>query len=533
MKYAVQQHILLPRQVRPPELNPQAPLGRISGARCGRIAGVIRWDNEGRSRWPLNHPLQPGQEPAERSGGGTEGPLQCIQVSVGRAGARGSGGGGQKRKWHQMSGWAGGQQDFVRFVLYKENMDSQVALSTLSRLLHLNQKVFGVAGTKDKLAALNSRLRGMRLGNFCFCPKGLWLGDLQGNRFEIILRNIEAESTAIVEAAAEGLRRSGFVNYYGLQRFGSGAVATHRVGQALLRGQWQEAIRLILKPSERSRPEVVAACNAFLEEGDVGKALQLMPNHLVAERAVLQGLKQHGPSQALQALMAIPRNLRTMYLHAYQSYVWNAAASHRVSAYPHDRPVAGDLVLLATPPAAASAATAAAGGAAGVPATADAAAAAQQASGDEGAGVFGGGRAPGEAGMPAAASEDAAAAAGGEVYSQVGQQDGISLSESPNSTREFMLTGLPGDYRRVMHFPADLQYELLRYDDPDQELAGTDLQSWRAGSCHPQPQRVREGGKYLAVRLSFQLPTSCYATMLIRELTKMDTSTEFQRTLQH
>ena len=47
-------------------------------------------------------------------------------------------------------------------------------------------------------------------------------------RFEIILRNIEAESPAVVEAAAKGLRRSGFVNYYGLQRFGSGAVATHR-----------------------------------------------------------------------------------------------------------------------------------------------------------------------------------------------------------------------------------------------------------------------------------------------------------------
>ena len=40
-----------------------------------------------------------------------------------------------------------------------------------------------------------------------------------------------------------------------------------------------------------------------------------------------------------------------MYLHAYQSYLWNAAASHRVSSFPHDRPVAGDLVLLPSGPA--------------------------------------------------------------------------------------------------------------------------------------------------------------------------------------
>lgn len=54
-----------------------------------------------------------------------------------------------------------------------------------------------------------------------------------------------------------------------------------------------------------------------------------------------------------------------MYLHAYQSYLWNAAASHRVSAFPHDRPVAGDLVLPPPPTAgAASEAVVAAGEAA-------------------------------------------------------------------------------------------------------------------------------------------------------------------------
>ena len=50
-----------------------------------------------------------------------------------------------------------------------------------------------------------------------------------------MLRNIQAssagsagEAEAAVAAAAEALRRSGFINYYGLQRFGSGAVPTHR-----------------------------------------------------------------------------------------------------------------------------------------------------------------------------------------------------------------------------------------------------------------------------------------------------------------
>lgn len=55
------------------------------------------------------------------------------------------------------------------------------------------------------------------------------------HRFELVLRNVQSssagsaeEAEAAVAAAAEALRRSGFINYYGLQRFGSGAVPTHR-----------------------------------------------------------------------------------------------------------------------------------------------------------------------------------------------------------------------------------------------------------------------------------------------------------------
>ncbi len=52
-------------------------------------------------------------------------------------------------------------------------------------------------------------------------------GALSGNRFEIVLRNIEPADADQVSAAAIALRNSGFLNYYGLQRFGSGA-PTHR-----------------------------------------------------------------------------------------------------------------------------------------------------------------------------------------------------------------------------------------------------------------------------------------------------------------
>jgi tRNA pseudouridine13 synthase len=76
-------------------------------------------------------------------------------------------------------------------------------------------------------------LIGIRLGNFSYVDKPLKLGDLSGNRFTITIRNISG-SDAVVASAMASLQQYGFINYFGVQRFGTSSVPTHSIGKALL-----------------------------------------------------------------------------------------------------------------------------------------------------------------------------------------------------------------------------------------------------------------------------------------------------------
>ncbi|OAY78955.1 Multisubstrate pseudouridine synthase 7 [Ananas comosus] len=267
---------------------------------------------------------------------GSDGNERCIRVRFSLKEAGGGSRRGKKRKntGHSDSNdgrpfdsrgsdsWPEHLGKFLRFHLYKENKDTQEALGVIGKMLGIQQRSFGFAGTKDKrsistqratifklhanrLAALNSRLFGIKVGDFS---------------------GVVADSEETVKTAADGLGKNGFINYYGLQRFGSGSVPTHLVGAALLRGEWKDAAREFYK-----------------EHGNIDATLRKLPRHLVAERAVLQCLKKC-PGNYLQALKAIPRTLRMMYVHSYQSYLWNHAVSMRVQKYGVSQVALGDLV---------------------------------------------------------------------------------------------------------------------------------------------------------------------------------------------
>ena len=61
-----------------------------------------------------------------------------------------------------------------------------------------------------------------------------------------------------------------------------------RVGIALLKGQWEEAVRLIMQPSSHERADSEAAKKLYLDQGDILGALKAIPRHCVAESAILE-----------------------------------------------------------------------------------------------------------------------------------------------------------------------------------------------------------------------------------------------------
>ena len=93
----------------------------------------------------------------------------------------------------------------------------------------------------------------------------------------------------------------------GMQRFGTAAIPTHSIGLALLKSDWHLAVSLILRPRPGEHPDVLAARRAWLDDGDLDKALELLPRRVVAERCILESYKkQQGETRnALGALSTV------------------------------------------------------------------------------------------------------------------------------------------------------------------------------------------------------------------------------------
>lgn len=217
----------------------------------------------------------------------------------------------------------------------------------LARHLQISQRRIRWAGTKDKravttqLMSLDSVLlaKPLTVGTVVVEPVGrsdrpISLGDLDGNDFVITVRAVEGPkhgvTTAVSGVVEETRNVRGFPNFFGIQRFGSIRPVNHVVGRALVDGDVELAVMTYIgKPFPDEPEDVKALRRSVAETYDFKEALKRMPVRLRYERAMLNHLVQY-PNDFDGALGVLSTNLQKLFVHAFQSYLFNRMLSSRL-----------------------------------------------------------------------------------------------------------------------------------------------------------------------------------------------------------
>jgi tRNA pseudouridine13 synthase len=228
--------------------------------------------------------------------------------------------------------------------LTKTNWELQHAIKEIAKRLGISHRRIGWAGTKDRNAVTRQlislynitadQVAEVWLKDITLEPVGqaneaLSLGDLLGNRFDIMIRNCRpADLETRVRATSETVCQA-VPNYFGIQRFGATRPVTHLVGEWILRGDYEKAVITYVGLGFPGEPEHVRSIRtAFSETRDIQAALFDLPPQMSYERAMLHYLFTH-PDDYKGALHELPPKLLSMFVSAFQSYIFNCALSQR------------------------------------------------------------------------------------------------------------------------------------------------------------------------------------------------------------
>jgi tRNA pseudouridine13 synthase len=237
------------------------------------------------------------------------------------------------------------QAKFLHATLVKNNISTLEAIKIIASKLHKGIKQIGFAGNKDKRALTSQRIsiknvkienlpikhKNFFLKNFSLEDKPLSMGMLKGNRFKVKIYLNEKEKE-IFENNLENFRRGRLkiLNYYDEQRFGK-AKNNHVIGKAIIKGDYEEAVRLILCSYGEKENEKVKEIKNFIKNnwGDwksikekiKDKKYKTIRPKILNEIGIINSLINN--KDYLAALKKLKKKNLLIYVHAYQSFLFN------------------------------------------------------------------------------------------------------------------------------------------------------------------------------------------------------------------
>jgi tRNA pseudouridine13 synthase len=481
---------------------------------------------------------------------------------------------------------------WLHLVMLKRNYDTVQAVGYIARILHRSSKTIKFAGNKDKRGITAQKIsifstlpeeitnltkqkfwdKRIELGNFEFKQDELRLGLLKGNQFSVVFRFLDIDRNTYkipnldnfiekeISESIYSLKEKGFINYFGMQRFGVSTIPTHKIGISVIKKQWKEAIINILNTQLTAdalrqigllRTTNIIPTDNFniiansLEQPEkINDLLKILPRYSM-EYKILSCLKKTGKNAYFSCFKGINRQLQVLYPHAYQSFIWNKTVSERIHKHGLNLLV-GDIVkkkftelkdelevIVDTD---------------------------DIVNGDENENDIDKNENEEDIQSTAITKEnddkldkvfennyeyiteeniqnysydDLYLPMVGylvkypkndtfDIISKYLQEDGINFEDFAYQNVNFNSTGY---FRKVFEKPKELKHEIVYHDDPDEDLQNEFY------NVEPHPTPKCENKKYVSLRLQFQLSQCTYATMLFRELTKMSSATYHQANL--
>ena len=193
--------------------------------------------------------------------------------------------------------------------LKKTNYDTIKALGVIANILHKPLKTIGFAGNKDKYAVTEQFitienitkekieslvLKDIELTYIGQIKNRINLGDLKNNKFIITIRNLDSDFKLKTNDPKL------IPNYFGEQRFSEN---NSGVGKFIIKNDFKSAVELILKGS--------------------GQAEEEIKEHL-----------DENPNDYIGAFQKLPFKVQKLYVHAYQSDLWNQAVKTYLESHP-------------------------------------------------------------------------------------------------------------------------------------------------------------------------------------------------------
>ena len=230
---------------------------------------------------------------------------------------------------------------FALYRLTKQSLGTPEAIDAILQRWNLSRGQVAYAGLKDRHAQTTQFVtikggprQGLRQSNLELdyvgqASRPIEAPDITANRFVVVLRDMtEQELTAAAQALA-GIAASGIANYFDDQRFGSLGESGEFIAKPWCLGDYERALWLAMaEPNVHDSPDEREQKRILRDTwGDWPKCKALLARS--HRRSIITYLADK-PGDFRRALALVRQDLRSIWLAAFQSHLWNQILAMRI-----------------------------------------------------------------------------------------------------------------------------------------------------------------------------------------------------------